>query len=252
VVPPPPSPPAEGAGAAGGSGGSKKGLLIGIAAALVAVALIVAAVASSDDDDGDTAAAVSSTTTTEQPTTSYTYRTTTSTTAPATTATTAPATTLPTTATTAPTTTTTRRSTATTRSPRTFGDDPQLDALYTGCGQGDMAKCDALYRQAPSGSDYQRFGDTCGDRNDPGSFCVEIYGPTAPGARPANVVTARDNAPGDDPYLDGLYRACDDGNGQACDILAAEAAQGTVYEQYGLTCGRRFASPDGGCAARLA
>jgi hypothetical protein len=255
-VPPPPDEPASPASASGGSGRGKKGLLIGVAAALVVAALVVALDASGGDgdDDGTEAAASASTTTTEPSTTSYTYRTTTTTPGAATTTPTVPTTTTTPTATTAPRATATplpRSTTTTARSPQTFGDDPQLDALYASCDRGDMTACDALYRQAPRGSDYQDFGDTCGGRNDPGSFCTEIYGPTAPGASPAALVTAKDNAPGDDPHLDALYESCRAGSGGACDDLASEAAQGTVYEQYGLTCGRRYADPDGGCAARL-
>ncbi len=48
--------------------------------------------------------------------------------------------------------------------PSTYGDDPELDALWDGCAAGDGATCDQLFDAAPLGSDYERFGSTCGDR----------------------------------------------------------------------------------------
>lgn len=46
----------------------------------------------------------------------------------------------------------------------TRGDDPVLDALWDRCVDGDGQACDDLYFESPLGSDYERFGDTCGDR----------------------------------------------------------------------------------------
>ena len=45
-----------------------------------------------------------------------------------------------------------------------YGDDPQLDALYDGCAAGDAVACDELYVQSPSGSEYEQFAGTCGNR----------------------------------------------------------------------------------------
>lgn len=44
---------------------------------------------------------------------------------------------------------------------------------------------------------------------------------------------------GDDPILDRLWRACEEGSGEACDRLFAEAPPNTSYERFGLTCGDR-------------
>jgi len=44
----------------------------------------------------------------------------------------------------------------------TYGDDPELDALWDGCAAGDMAACDDLYFESPLNSEYEEFGDTCG------------------------------------------------------------------------------------------
>jgi hypothetical protein len=57
----------------------------------------------------------------------------------------------------------------------TYGSDPELDALYDQCEDGDYQACDDLYSESPSGSEYEEFADTCGDRNEPGGYCVDIY-----------------------------------------------------------------------------
>jgi hypothetical protein len=45
-----------------------------------------------------------------------------------------------------------------------FGDDPEMDALWTSCEEGDMEACDDLYQATPFGSEYEEFGGTCGNR----------------------------------------------------------------------------------------
>lgn len=52
----------------------------------------------------------------------------------------------------------------TVRGPRTFGDDPELDALWAACEAGDGPACDALFEAAPLASDYEAFGASCGGR----------------------------------------------------------------------------------------
>jgi hypothetical protein len=56
-----------------------------------------------------------------------------------------------------------------------FGDDPEMDALWTSCEQGDMEACDALYYATPLGSEYEEFGGTCGNRESMGmsGSCVD-------------------------------------------------------------------------------
>jgi hypothetical protein len=49
---------------------------------------------------------------------------------------------------------------------------------------------------------------------------------------------------GDDPELDALWDACEEGDGEACDDLFFQSPIGSEYEEYGTTCGNRF--PDGG------
>lgn len=50
--------------------------------------------------------------------------------------------------------------------PYTFGDDLDLDVLWTQCELGDGRACDDLWEQAPVGSEYESFGVTCGQRLD--------------------------------------------------------------------------------------
>lgn len=49
--------------------------------------------------------------------------------------------------------------------PFTKGDDPALDALWESCDAGDGESCDRLWEAAPVGSEYERFGVTCGERD---------------------------------------------------------------------------------------
>jgi hypothetical protein len=58
-----------------------------------------------------------------------------------------------------------------------FGDDPHLDSLQGACGLGDYASCDRLYYESPTGSDYEDYGDTCGNRTSAGgALCTEQLG----------------------------------------------------------------------------
>ncbi len=61
--------------------------------------------------------------------------------------------------------------------PFAFGDDPELDVLYTACADGDFVACDDLYFASPIGSEYEAFALTCGDRGaDTSVSCVEQFG----------------------------------------------------------------------------
>lgn len=59
-----------------------------------------------------------------------------------------------------------------------YGSDTALDALYGACAAGDFAACDELYVESPLDSEYEHFGDTCGDRNPPAGWCVDIHAST--------------------------------------------------------------------------
>ncbi|MBD8062132.1 hypothetical protein [Oceanitalea stevensii] len=51
---------------------------------------------------------------------------------------------------------------------RAYGEDPGLDRLWDACTAGDALACDNLYLESPVGSEYEEYGDTCGERFPPG------------------------------------------------------------------------------------
>lgn len=58
----------------------------------------------------------------------------------------------------------------------TYGDNPTLDALWDSCEAGVYGDCDTLYFISEFDSDYEAFGDSCGNRNVPAGLCTGIYG----------------------------------------------------------------------------
>ena len=114
----------------------------------------------------------------------------------------------------------------------TYGDNPQLDALWDACEAGDGAACDTLYMSAPSGSEYEEFGDTCGGQAAGGDFCAEDAVEPDTGSTDAQGY-------GSDPALDALWDACAGGSGTACDDLYWGSPGGSEYEDFGGTCGGR-------------
>ena len=63
-----------------------------------------------------------------------------------------------------------------------YGDNDTLDALWDACEGEDWAACDQLYADSPLGSEYESFGDTCGNRTDGTQFCVDELGSGVPSA----------------------------------------------------------------------
>jgi len=57
-----------------------------------------------------------------------------------------------------------------------YGDDPELDALWDACEAGSGTACDDLYWDSPGGSAYEEFGTTCGGRVDIAWSCEEEIG----------------------------------------------------------------------------
>lgn len=55
--------------------------------------------------------------------------------------------------------------------------DEALTPIASACDGGDMAACDSLYLASPSGSDFERFGSTCGGTTATlsGGHCAESY-----------------------------------------------------------------------------
>jgi hypothetical protein len=109
----------------------------------------------------------------------------------------------------------------------TYGDDPELDALWDACEGGDDVACDDLYWS--TFGVYEAFAQTCGGRApyapNGGGSCEERMAPEGP----ANY--------GDDVNLDVLWDACEAGDAFSCDSLSGSARVGTEYALFGATCG---------------
>jgi len=119
----------------------------------------------------------------------------------------------------------------------TYGTDDVLDALWGLCADGRMWACDELYIRSIGGSDYEWFGATCGELVDTDTWCTVQFDAV-------EAVTL-----GDDPDLDALWRACERGGSGwpgACDRLFRLAPEGSDYEAFGDSCGRRN-EPAGWC-----
>lgn len=124
-------------------------------------------------------------------------------------------------------------------SPRSASDS-RLDALWEACAEGDFASCDDLFLEAPSGSSYEDFGDSCGNRNEPAGYCENIYGPSPEGSSTST------GSYGSDSYLDLLWDLCEAGDFASCDDLYIEAPRNSEYEYFGDSCGFRN-EPAGYC-----
>ena len=90
-----------------------------------------------------------------------------------------------------------------------YGDDPELDALWDACEGGDAVACDDLYWQSPVGSEYESFAEE-----------NRSFGSDA-------------DSYGDDPRLDALWDACEAGDAVACDDLYWQSPVGSEYEEFG-------------------
>ena len=117
------------------------------------------------------------------------------------------------------------------------GDNATLDALWDACAAENWQACDDLYMQSPVGSEYESFGDTCGNKTEGTQLCVEELG--------GGAVPSEANAYGDDATLDALWDACTAENWQACDDLYMQSGVGTEYEAYGDTCGNKYTAGTG-------
>lgn len=125
--------------------------------------------------------------------------------------------------------------------PGDYGSNPELDALWDECAQGTLASCDELYSVSDTGSEYERFGATCGDRAEAPGSCFILGGISDP---------AEDGAFGSDLVLDLLWTECEAGNMIACDDLYLGSPVGSEYEEFGATCGGE-GNADGNCVSRF-
>ena len=114
--------------------------------------------------------------------------------------------------------------------PQSYGDDPDLDALYEGCDQGDEQACDLLFYLTTDGSEYRNLAVDCAGRGDGLSYCV-----------PGMEVDDEGRITVDSIGLTTLESACLDGVMIACDLLFLSAPLGSDFERVGFTCGDRIA-----------
>jgi imidazolonepropionase-like amidohydrolase len=128
-------------------------------------------------------------------------------------------------------------------SPEFSLDDAQLEVLYLRCETGDFLACDLLFwalefaTEPASSAEYERYGESCGDRNDLPNFqpCIYLHG--------------------GGPNLDQLRDDCLDGDLVACDglylLISFEMEHGPEYLRVAATCGGRIPEPPpelaGGC-----
>ena len=100
-----------------------------------------------------------------------------------------------------------------------------IQGLHDDCQTGDLEACDYLYLVAIPGTPDRQFGNTCGERTHGGTWCSQT----------TLAVTA--NAYGDDATLDALWDSCAADDMSACDELYRQAPPGSVYQEFGDTCG---------------
>ena len=133
------------------------------------------------------------------------------------------------------------------------GTDPGLDELWDDCAAGSAYACDTLYFDSPLGSDYERFGFSCGAREI--ANCAEVLGDdypedtSSPDGNDAEGLSPSSPPPGTDAELDALWELCAAGDAEGCDDLFWESPIDSIYEAYGLSCGGRG---EGDCATVIA
>jgi hypothetical protein len=115
----------------------------------------------------------------------------------------------------------------------TYGSNSYLDLLWDRCENGNFESCDTLFLESPAGSEYEEFGDTCGNRNEAAEYCVDIYSSSGGSS------SAAYGSYGSDSYLDSLWDSCENGNFESCDTLYLDSPAGSEYEEFGDTCGNR-------------
>lgn len=122
------------------------------------------------------------------------------------------------------------------------GDDPALDVLANECFAARISSCDELYASSDRGSVYETYAQTCGGR------LAEIVEQVQPSCDlrfndpvPTNAVPSPGRL-GDSRRLDRLVDACAEGSMVSCDELFDRSDLNTDYENFGATCGGRFAA----------
>ena len=146
------------------------------------------------------------------------------------------------------------------RPPTGVSGDPELDVLAQECFAARLSSCDELYASSDRGTSYETYAQTCGGRL---VDLVERVQPSCDLRFNDPVTTEAVPSPGrlgDSELLDGLVEECAEGSMRACDELFYRSELNTDYENWGATCGGRFAvqrrnlefSAAGECDARVA
>ena len=145
------------------------------------------------------------------------------------------------------------------RPPTGVSGDPELDVLAQECFAARLSSCDELYASSDRGTSYETYAQTCGGR------LVDLVERVQPSCdlRFNDPVTAEavpsPGVLGDSERLDGLVEECAAGSMKGCDELFYRSELNTDYENWGATCGGRFAaqrrdlqfSAAGECDARV-
>ena len=113
------------------------------------------------------------------------------------------------------------------------GEDPSLDQYWVECGLGNAKACDDLFYSAPPGSSYEQFVFSCGGRRN--MDCSLLLGID----QPDGDLSPLTPAPGNDANFDELWIRCSEGSTSACGELRLTAPSGSLYSQFGTSCGAR-------------
>lgn len=110
-----------------------------------------------------------------------------------------------------------------------YGDDPELDAVYDACADGNDRACDLLFELSFVDTEYGQMAMSCGGRRAPQeSYCTAGIVPDASGWIGA-----------DSPVLAELIADCEDGDMLTCDLLYWSSPFDSDHEHVGFTCGGR-------------
>lgn len=104
----------------------------------------------------------------------------------------------------------------------TFGDDAELDALWTACEEGEYTACDELYYSSPYDSEYENFGATCGYLTETRYGDCEYFDHLAYG---------------DSEEKDAMWDSCEAGAMDECDLLFESSLETSEYREFADTCG---------------
>lgn len=113
------------------------------------------------------------------------------------------------------------------------GENPLLDRYWSECGLGDAKACDNLFYSAPRGSEYEQFAFSCGGRRN--MDCSLLLGIDQPNGDLSPLTPP----PGEDQELDKLWVKCSEGSTLSCGELRLTATSGSLYSQFGTSCGAR-------------